>query len=223
MARSSGPLHKEQPEVTRTLEATAPPADGLEPALTRDDLPSWIAAEMPPEHADIRRQIDKLREEARKFEKFADVLWRVGPPLTAGVAELFAAMGFPVTVPDPTLSYDLLIELDGPRRLLVEVVGGELPLDKRSPHITRALRAIQEDAAAGDRVVFACNIPCDKPLTARQEPPVTPEALRLIQGLGANIIMTPTLFGLWRYSMKDMAGARNSVHLLHALDGGIFR
>jgi len=116
-----------------------------------------------------------------------------------------------------------MIELEPPRRLFVEVVGGVLPLDKRSPDIARALRALQEDSGSADRVVFVCNIPSDKPAAARQEPPVSPEALRLIQGLGANVITTPTLYGLWRYSLKDMAGARKSVHLLHGLDGGIFR
>jgi len=45
----------------------------------------------------------------------------------------------------------------------------------------------------------------------------------LIQGLGANFVATSTLFGIWRYSLKDLAGARKSVVNLHTQDGGLFR
>jgi hypothetical protein len=205
-------------------DAAAPTVHQPEPRVTPDDTqPSWVSTEMPAEYLEIERQIDKLRNDARQFEKFAEILWRVGAPLTAAVRDAFVAMAFQVTTPASTASYDLMIELEPPRKLLVEVIGGTLPLDKRSPDIARALRAIQEDAGTADRVVFVCNIPCDKPLAARQEPPVTPEALRLIQGLGANVITTGTLFGLWRLSLQDLAGARKSIHLLHGLDGGIFR
>ena len=76
---------------------------------------------------------------------------------------------------------------------------------------------------SGDRVIIAANIPCDKPANARPDPPATPEALRLIQGLGANVVATPTLFGLWRFSLKDKGSVRESIKRLHALDGGIFR
>jgi len=210
--------------MTRPVDVTAEPVREAAPRLTADDVqPSWVTAEMPPEYLEIEQQIEKLRQDARQFERFGDLLWRVGEPLTAAVRDAFVAMAFQVTTPAGNENYDLMIELEPPRRLFVEVIGGVLPLDKRSPDIARALRALQEDSAAADRVVFVCNIPSDRPANARQEQPVSAEALRLIQGLGANVITTPTLYGLWRYSLKDLAGARKSIHLLHGLDGGIFR
>jgi hypothetical protein len=120
-------------------------------------------------------------------------------------------------------NFDLAVEIAPGQRLLVEVLGAATPFDKRAPEVGRAFRAIQEDAAAGDRVILVANIPCDKPVQTRPDTQATPDALRLVQGLGANIVATPTLFGLWRFSLKDKKGARESLKRLHALDGGIFR
>jgi hypothetical protein len=187
------------------------------------EQPAWIAAELPPEYGEIARKIDALRQEARYYERLADILWCEGEPLKEAVRAVFDALEFKSVLPDASATYDLAIELEPQKRLLVQVVAGVSPFDKRSPEIVRALRVIQEEAGAGDRVVFVANIPCDKPTAMRQEVPATPDALRLIQGLGANLIATSTLFGLWRYSLQDRAAARKSIHLLHALDGGIFR
>jgi hypothetical protein len=52
---------------------------------------------------------------------------------------------------------------------------------------------------------------------------VAADALRLIQGLGANFVTTATLFGIWRFSLQNLQEARKSVLSLHKLDGGIFR
>jgi hypothetical protein len=185
--------------------------------------PAWIAAELPQEYADIARQIEDLRQRARSFERRADVLWCVGDPLRAAVREVFEALDCTTVTTAAGCSYDLAVDLGNGQRLLVEVIGGTAPFDKRAKEIGRALRAIQEDAGAGDRVVFVANIPCDKPIQQRHDPPATPDALRLIQGLGANVIASHTLFGLWRFSLKDMTSAKQSLRMLHALDGGIFR
>jgi hypothetical protein len=67
------------------------------------------------------------------------------------------------------------------------------------------------------------NAHCDTPLGARKDEPITPEALKLIRGLGANVVASSTLFGIWRYSFKDAAGARKSLMNLHTQEGGIFR
>lgn len=214
-------LNEERPEATRDRESVLTSTREDRPAAV-DEQPAWVAAELPPEYGEIARKIANLRHEARKYERFADVLWCKGQPLKLGVRDVFAALEFKTDLSDETANYDLAVELEPQRRLLVEVLAGVSPLDKRSPDIARALRAIQE-AGPGDRVVFAANIPCDKPVAMRQEVPAAPDALRLIQGLGANLVTTATLFGFWRYSLQDLAGARKSVHLLHALDGGIFR
>jgi hypothetical protein len=222
--RSNKALDTAPSDVGSAPEQFAPPAlapdsgpRGTEPQ------PAWVSAELPDEYAEIERKIAQLRQDARQYERFAEMLWCSGEPLTLAVRDAFTSMGFQVHAAGADDSYDLLIELDAPRRLLVEVVSGVTPLDKRAPAIARAFRAIQEEAGPGDRVVFVANIPSDKPVSARHDPPTAPDALRVIQGLGANVITTATLFGLWRYSMKDLPGARNSIHLLHALDGGIFR
>jgi hypothetical protein len=205
-------------EVLSSLGGSA--ADAL---AGRSDPPAWIVPELPAEYGEIARKIEGLRQEARKYEQLADVLWRVGDPLTAAVRAVFEALEYTTVVPAPGTNYDLAVEIAPGQRLLVEVTGGTMPFDKRAAALGRAFRAIQEDAGPGDRVIIAANIPCDKPAQSRPDPPATPEALRLIQGLGANVVATPTLFGLWRFSLKDKASVRESIKRLHALDGGIFR
>ena len=231
MARSRGTmLNEERQEATRGGESVVasiredrPPVVAEQPARAAEEQPAWVVEELPPEYGEIARKIAKLREEAHSYEKFAEVLWRRGQPLKLGVRDVFAALGFKTDLSNEAASYDLVVALDPQRRLLVEVLAGVSPFDKKSPDITRALRAIQEDAGPGDRVVFVANIPCDKPVAMRQEVPAAPDALRLIQGLGVNLVATSTLFGFWRYSLQDLAGARTSVDRLHALDGGIFK
>lgn len=222
MSRSRSTVLDEEPQGTLTDESAQESA--FDPMVGRhEEPPAWVAAELPAEHAEITRKIANLREEARKYERFAELLWRTGEPLIHGVRDVFSALGFRTDLAGETASYDLAVELDPGRRLLVEVLGGVSPLDKKAPEIARALRAIQQDAGPGDRVVFVVNIPCDCPVQLRQQAPATPDALRLIQGIGANLVATSTLFGFWRYSLQDSAGARKSVTLLHSLDGGMFR
>jgi len=120
-------------------------------------------------------------------------------------------------------SYDLTVELDGGRRLLVEVIGSQDGVTRKSPQINQILRTLQDGAGDKDRVVVVANAHCETPLASRRQEPVAPDALRIIQGLGANFITTPTLFGIWRYSLQDLAGARKSVTRLHGQDGGLFR
>ena len=185
--------------------------------------PAWVTGELPAQYADLAGQIATLQEEARKYENVAAVLWRTGMSLTLAVRDLFTALQFESELMENGASYDLRIHLEGGRRLLVEVVGANDVIDRRSPHIAQILRALQDDAGVQDRVVVAANAFCDTPLSSRRQEPVTADALRLIQGLGANFVATPTLFVIWRYSLKDLPGARKSVMNLHTQDGGLFR
>lgn len=185
--------------------------------------PAWVTGELPAQYADLASQIEKLQEEARKYENVAAVLWRTGMSLTLAVRDLFTALQYESELTEIGASYDLRVHLDGGRRLLVEVVGFADAIDRKSPQIAQILRALQEDAGPQDRVVVAANAHCEMPLSSRRGEPVTADALRLIQGLGANFVATPTLFGIWRYSLKDLAGARKSVVNLHTQDGGLFR
>ena len=63
----------------------------------------------------------------------------------------------------------------------------------------------------------------EQALTDRRGEPVSVEAMRLIQGLGANFVPTSALFGIWKASLVDALQARNSVMRLHSMDGGIYR
>lgn len=197
--------------------------DDTKPASVPRKQPSWVAAELPKQYGEIAEQIEALKAEARKYEQYADVLWQTGQPLVQAVRDIFAGLQFEAQVADAEATYDVVVDIDGSRRLLLEVVGGAEAIGKKSPEIAKVLRALQDDAGVKDRVVMVANAYCGTPLASRRQEPAEPEALRLIQGLGANLVATSTLFGLWRYSLEDLDGARRSVQKLHELDGGVFR
>lgn len=185
--------------------------------------PAWVIGELPPKYAELASQIAVLQEEAQKFEAIAAVLWQTGVPLVLAVRDLFASLQLDTHLMDRGASYDLSVELEGGRRLLVAVAGSPDGIDRRSPLIAQVLRTLQEDASERDRVVVVSNAYCETPLVSRRDEPVTADALKLIRGLGANVVSTSTLFGIWRYSTKDLAAAKKSVVNLHTQDGGIFR
>jgi hypothetical protein len=193
--------------------------------MTRSEVqPEWVTGELPPQYAEVARQIAALREQVQQYETVAGVLWRTGPPLTSAVRDLFSALQFSGEEMHSDANYDLQVDLEAGRRMLVEVVSSpDQGIDRRSPHIARILRALQEDAGEKDRVVLAANVYSGQPLSARRQDPVTADAMRLIQGLGANFIPTSTLFGIWKASLQDLPQARKSIMNLYSMDGGIFR
>jgi hypothetical protein len=147
----------------------------------------------------------------------------MGPGLVEAVRDLFVSLELVTEVTGSGTSYDLRVELDATRRLLVQVIGGAERLDRRSPQIARILRTLQEDATGGDRVVLAGNLFCTMPVESRPDEQIAADALRLIQGLGANFVPTSTLFGIWKSSLDSLPEARRRIANLHAMDGGIFR
>ncbi len=191
--------------------------------MSTNGQPAWVTSELPPQYAELASKIAALQEEARKYEDIAAVLWRTGASLTLAVRDLFSALQFETETMENGASYDLRVHLDGERRLLVAVAGAAEGVDRKSPLIAQVLRTLQEEAREQDRVVVASNAYCETPLASRREEPVTTDALRLIRGLGANVVATSTLFGIWRYSLKDLTAAKKSVINLHTQDGGIFR
>jgi hypothetical protein len=192
--------------------------------LRSDEQPEWVAAELPDQYADIARQMAALKEQARAYEGVAGVLWQRGSALTSSVRDLFVALGFFETeLAEYGAHCDLRVHLGNDRRLLVEVVSEQESLDRRSPHISRILQVLQEEAGERDRVVIVANIFPDVAPAARRMEPVTADALRLIQGLGANLVPTSALFGIWKQSLKDPQQGKSSVMNLYAMDGGIFR
>lgn len=200
-------------------------ADAPNEVITSSDgQPAWVTGELPAQYGELAAKIKALKEEAQKFEKIAAVLWQTGTPLVHAVRDLFLALEFKCEPSESgSASFDLAVELDNGRRLLVEVVGEPDGIARKSPHIGQVLRVLQDDAGEHDRVVIVANTHCETPLPGRRQEPITPDALRILQGLGANFIATPTLFGIWRYSLGDLPGARKSITRLHGQDGGIFR
>jgi hypothetical protein len=194
------------------------------PEDTRSDVqPEWVTAELPEQYADIARQMAALKEQARAYEGVAGVLWQRGSALTSAVRDLFVALGFETELAEYGAHCDMRVNLGNSRRLLVEVVSEAQTLDRRSPHISRILKVLQEDAGERDRVVLAANVFPDVAPSARRGDPVATDAMRLIQGLGANLVPTSTLFGIWKQSLQDAQQAKSSVMNLYAMDGGIFR
>ena len=183
-----------------------------------------MTGELPAQYGELATKIKALKDEAQKFEKIAAVLWQTGTPLVQAVRDLFLALDFKCRPSESgSASFDLAVEIESGRRLLLHVLGTPDGITRKSPHIAQVLRVLQDDAGDHDRVVVVANTHCELPLASRRQEPITADALRLLQGLGANFVATPTLFGIWRYSLGDLPGARKSVTRLHGQDGGIFR
>jgi hypothetical protein len=195
-----------------------------EPELTLSNgQPTWVTSELPPRYGELAGQIAALQTEARTYEGVAAVLWQTGGLLTLAVRDLFAALQLETLLMEGGGNYDLRVQLEGGRRLLVVTAGARDAIDRKADVIGRVFATIQQDASESDRVVVVSNAHCDVPLAQRKDEPITADALKLIRGLGGNVIATSTLFGIWRYSFKDVAGARKSLMNLHTQEGGIFR
>jgi hypothetical protein len=215
------------PEPAAAAPAPAPvPAPAAAPAEKPSehlDPRAWVTAELPPAYAEIAGRIEALREEARKYEEIAGVLWQVGRPLAVGVRDIFSALKFDATLIERESGYSVRVDLDAGRRLIVEVTGSPEAIDRKSPAITELLRLLQSDVSDQDRLVLAVNAWCDLPLDARKKDLVTADAVKLIQRVAANIVATSTLFGIWRYSLTNLDAARQSVMKLYSHDGGFFK
>ena len=207
--------------LTQEMETKGVPAAAM--ASSGAQTPDWVTPELPEQYAEIARQIAGLKEQARAYEGISAVLWQTGSALTSAVADLFMSLGFETELAEYGATCDLRVHLSDGRRLLVDVVSERQGLDRKSPHIARILKVLQDEAGEKDRVVMAANIGFDQALSERRGEPVSVEAMRLIQGLGANFVPTSALFGIWKASLTDALQARNSVMRLHSMDGGIFR
>ena len=197
--------------------AATPPV----PAVTYQGQPLWVRAELPPQYAELANKIAAIQAEARKYEDIAGVVWKTDKPLVAAVRNLFTAVQYEAEVREGA-SYDVSVQVETGRRLLIVVAASKESIQRKSPQIGQILRVLQEDAGPHDRVVLAANAFCETPVPSRQDP-VAPDGLRIIQGLGANFVATPTLLGLWKHSLTDLGSAKKSILRLHAQDGGIFR
>jgi hypothetical protein len=199
---------------------SAPPAPAVQVSYPGQQ-PTWVTPELPPQYAELANKIAAIQAEARKYEDIAGVIWQTGKPLVTAVRNLFAAMQFQAEAKEGA-NYDVEVTVETGRRLLLVVTGHREGIQRKSPQIGQVVHVLQEDAGTNDRVVLVANTFCEMPVSSRPDA-VTPDGLRLIQGVGANFIATPTLLGLWKYSLTDLASAKKSIHRLHAQDGGIYR
>ena len=207
------------PEPPAATPAATPPVLSSNEAQS----PSWIIPELPSAYAEIALKIEALRKDAQKYEGIAGVLWQVGKPLAVGVREIFSELKFESTLTERGEAWGVRVNLGGDRQLIVQVAGSPEAIDRKSPAITELLRMLQDDVNDRDRLVLALNAWCDVPLDARKKDLITPEALKLAQRVGANVVATSTLFGLWKYALTDLEAARQSVMRLYSHEGGFFK
>jgi hypothetical protein len=211
-----------QPSVASAAPDVQPPLAPHAPVPDPDPR-AWIIGELPPAYAEIAGKIAALRQEAQKYENVAGVLWQVGQPLAVGVRDIFTALQYDAALTEHEAGYNVRVDLGAGRHLVIEVVGSAEAIDRKSPAITELLRTLQNEVRDQDRLVLAANAWCELPLDARKQDPVTPEAVKLLQRVGANIVATSTLFGIWKYSLTNLDAARGSVMKLYSHDGGFFR
>jgi hypothetical protein len=182
--------------------------------------PDWLAEEMPPGYNTRLLEIQRLSEELRAMGRFGQLLWTVGDELVEAVREAFVAMKFETT-PIPGAVGLLAVALEGHRRLLVNVSSSQHTIQKKSPELAQIFHLQQELVGDSDRIVlvtnsYAATRPTDRPAA------VEPEALKLLQRIGSNVLSAPTLFALWTLSLQDRERARGYVERLHQQDGGMF-
>jgi hypothetical protein len=191
-------------------------------ALHDGEPPAWAVDQLPEPYQDVLRKIAELRAEARRYEDVTGILWRVGQPLADGLRDLFTALEYETSLHESETSWQLHVQIDTERRLLVQIAGAPDAVDRKSPAITDMMRLLQDTATDHDRLVLAVNAWCDTPLDKRREP-LTPDALRVVHRLGGNVVSTATLFGIWKYSLTNRDEARKTVLKLYNQDGGVFK
>ena len=157
------------PPAPPTPPAPAPPA--AQPpaaAVSYQGQPPWVTAELPPQYGELANKIAAIQAEARKYEDIAGVVWQSDRPLIAAVRNLFAAMQFETEVREGA-SYDVSVQVESGRRLLIVVVASKEGIPRKSPQIGQLVRTLQEDAGPQDRVVLAANAFCETPVSSRQD------------------------------------------------------
>jgi hypothetical protein len=185
------------------------------------DVPDWVVAEMPPGYQNRVAEIRRLTEELQDMNRFARLLWSIGPSLRDSVRDVFTGLKFDVEPLDGAGNSGLAVKLEPKRRLLLHVSSTEGTIDKKSPEIAQVFRMLHEVAADEDRVALVANGDRMRQPSARSDY-LTAEALRLLQRMGANCMTAPTLFKLWGLGVQDLERARKYIWRLHEQDGGTF-
>lgn len=185
------------------------------------DAPDWVIAEMPPGYQNRVAEIRRLTEELKDMDRFSRLLWAIGPELRESVRDVFAALKFDAELMNGPAESVVAVGLDVNRRLLLHVSGTEGTIDKRSAEVAQVFKMLHEFAGEDDRVVLVSNGDRMKQPADRAEE-VSPEALKLVERMGANAVTAPTLFRLWALFGQEPERARRYVGQLHEQDGGVF-
>ena len=182
----------------------------------------WLITEMPPGYQNRVEEIRRLSQDLDSMDRFGRLLWEVGPPLTEAVRETFAALKLESESRPGTADSEVVVRLDGKRRLLLHVSASTGTIQKKSADLAHVFQMLHESAEDNDRVVLVANSdPATRP-TNRSDG-MSPEAVSFLKRLGANFVAAPTLFKLWTISLQDQEQARKHVERLYAQDGGMFQ
>jgi len=186
--------------------------------------PEWLAGLMPHGYQTRRSEIQRLTAELASMDRIGSLLWQSGPPLRESLRDVFLALRYDVEVQPQESAYDVRVALDGDRRLLIRIARAEGMVAKKSPDLVAVFQTLS-DTGSGDRVVLAANNHCNmRPADRPEYDDVAPDALDLLQRMGANFVSTATLFAIWSLSLQeDLPRVRAHVDKLHAQNGGGFR
>jgi hypothetical protein len=186
------------------------------------DIPQWVVDSMPKRYRELELELESGRLEYEQLRSMAALLWDTGDALEIAVRDVFRALGYSAELEEKGQTFDVAVELEPARRLLLEVTGIVGPLKKDSNKISQAVDTFQHFASPQDRVVLALNAQRERPLAERKnEDLVTREALRILTGLEVPIVTTATLFQIWARGLSDRDGARQSIADLAAEPGGL--
>ncbi|MGE0702805.1 MAG: hypothetical protein AB7F99_08360 [Vicinamibacterales bacterium] len=183
------------------------------------DAPDWVLSEMPPGYQNRVAEIRRLSAELEDMSRFGRLLWAIGPSLRESVVDLFAALRFNAE-PLPSVESTVAAKLDH-RRLLMLVSSADRTIDKQGPEVAQTFALLHQTAGEHDRVVLITNGDRMQAPVSRA-PQIAPDALKLLQRMGVNILPAPTLFKLWTVAGHNVDQAKRLVSRLHEQDGGLF-
>jgi hypothetical protein len=185
------------------------------------DAPDWVLAQMPSGYQNRVAEIRRLSAELEDMGRFGRLLWSIGPDLREAVLDLFGALRFQAELLEGNGGSSIAVRFDAQRRLLLHIAGTEATIDKQSSEVAHVFGMIHQMATDYDRVALVAN--CDRMHQPSDRPDsVAPDALRLLQRMGANVVAAPTLFKVWVAAGHDVEQARRLIGRLHEQDGGTF-
>src|SRR5262245_61010143 len=187
--------------------------------------PEWLPGLMPHGYQTRLREIQRLTAELASMDRIGSLLWQTGAPLRESLRDVFLALRYDVEVQPQDSAYDVRVALESDRRLLIRVARTEGMVAKKSPDLVAVFQTLSEAAGDRDRVVLVANNHCAmRPADRPEYDDIAPDALDLLQRMGANFVTTATLFAIWSLSLhEDLPRVRAHVDKLHAQNGGGFR